>query len=219
MLFSELIKKQAVSFHFGQLPPVLLAQRGFNSSIVNQNDSLFFDRFLAYPKPKINMLMKNVLSIICFSLCVVTITQAQITEESANKIPKVFKLGEDESTYDELVKGYPLSLLEATNNDVKGAFNKWIQVLEEMENYSEKIRYNIKGLKLRLHVFWNESGNIDHIGYLLREDSRNVNDAELKAFLKSFVGRSKMDITAMRKYSFYTTATFPVYVERYTENK
>ncbi|MCI5082015.1 MAG: hypothetical protein MRY78_09990 [Saprospiraceae bacterium] len=162
--------------------------------------------------------MKNILAILMLTTLCGTGVYAQIADSQANDIPKVFRLGEDEAIYDALVKGYPLSLLEATNNDVKVAFNKWIGVLEDMQTYAEKIRYDIKGVKLRLHVFWNENGSIDHLGYLLREDSKNVNDAELKAFLKSFISRSKMDIESMRRYSFYTTATFPVYVERYKGN-
>lgn len=161
--------------------------------------------------------MKNFFILFLLITCVISDLQGQIAESKTNTIPKIFQLGEDEKIYDELVKGYPLSLLEASNNDVKVAFNKWIKVLEDMEGFAQKIRYDIKGVKLRLHVFWNENGLIDHLGYLLREDSKNVNDAELKAFLKTFVNRSKMDIESVRKYSFYTTATFPVYAERFSK--
>ena len=161
--------------------------------------------------------MKNIFILFLLITCAISGLQAQIAESKTNTIQKIFQLGEDENIYDELVKGYPLSLLEASNNDVKVAFDKWIGVLEDMQNYADKIRYNIKGVKLRLHVFWNENGSIDHLGYLLREDSKNVNDAELKAFLKTFVSRSQMDIESVRKYSFYTTATFPVYAERFSE--
>lgn len=160
--------------------------------------------------------MKNIFVLFLLITCGISGLQAQIADSKTNAIPKIFQLGEDEKIYDELVKGYPLSLLEASNNDVKVAFDKWIGVLEDMQDYADKIRYDIKGVKLRLHVFWNENGSIDHLGYLLREDSKNVNDAELKAFLKTFVSRSKMDIESMRKYSFYTTATFPVYAERFS---
>ena len=99
--------------------------------------------------------MKNIFILFLLITCAISGLQAQIAESKTNTIPKIFQLGEDENIYDELVKGYPLSLLEASNNDVKVAFDKWIGVLEDMQNYADKIRYNIKGVKLRLHVFWN----------------------------------------------------------------
>lgn len=138
------------------------------------------------------------------------IAQKQVAE----KMPAVFKLGENEKNYEKLTRSYSLSLLEACNNDIKVAFEKWLEMMVEVDTYAKKINYDLKGVKVWLHVFWAEDGSIDNIGYLLRPDSRNVDSAELKAFLASFCRQYKFPITASRRFSHYTGATFPTFKER-----
>ena len=89
-----------------------------------------------------------------------------------------------------------------------------MDMMREMEDYSKKIRFDIKGIKVWLHVFWNEDGSISHIGYLLRPDSRNIDALELAAFFKTFMGRYKLPVSSSKKFSHYTGANFPIYSEK-----
>ena len=113
--------------------------------------------------------MKVVLSLILGTTLFASTLLAQTQE-----MPAVFKLGENEKGYEALNQAYSQTLLEVSNFDTQKAFDTWMGMMREMEEYSKKIRFDIKGVKLWLHVFWNEDGSVSHIGYLLRPDSRNI---------------------------------------------
>lgn len=149
-------------------------------------------------------------------LCV-AFTSGALMAQTATELPKVFMLGESEQAYEELTQTYNQSLLEACDLNVETAFEKWLDMMKEMEKYAEKINFDIKGVRLWLHVFWSENGKIEHIGYLLRADSRNVNPTEIKAFLSSFMGRYTFPVTSTKKYNHYTGASFPTFIEKVNE--
>ena len=83
-----------------------------------------------------------------------------------------------------------------------------------MEDYAEKVKFDVNGLKIWLHAFWNEDGTLSHIGYLLRPDSRNVNTLELAAFLKTFMQRYEFPLSSSKPFSHYTGANFPIYSQK-----
>ncbi len=131
-------------------------------------------------------------------------------------LPKVFLLGEHQSQYEKEVPQY-VSLLEACDNEMKVAFEKWLSMISEMEAYAKKIEYPLEGIKLWLHVFWDKEGNIEHIGYYLRPNSKNVDLEELSAFFSSFVNQYKFPLTAEQKFHHYTSVSFPAFSKRIKE--
>ena len=143
------------------------------------------------------------------TLCIITLATT-LQAQQANT-PKVFTLGESEQSYEGLNQAYSKTLLEATNGDIKLAFDQWLLMMKEMDEYAEQIRFNLNGVKLWLHVFWGAGGKIDHIGYLLRSDSRNVDEAEIKAFFSSFMNRYTFPIKSDKPFNHYTGATFPTF--------
>ncbi|MCO6476757.1 MAG: hypothetical protein J5I94_09050 [Phaeodactylibacter sp.] len=151
---------------------------------------------------------------VLFTLILGTTLFASTLSAQSEEMPEVFKLGENERGYEALNQTYSQTLLEVSDFDTQKAFDTWMNMMREMEDYSKKIRFDIKGVKLWLHVFWNEDGSISHVGYLLRPDSRNVNPLELAAFLKTFMGRYKLPLTSGKKFSHYTGANFPIYSEK-----
>ncbi len=128
--------------------------------------------------------------------------------------PKVFVLGEQEKSYEYLNQTYSQTLLEASDNNIQEAFNQWVNMMEAMDKYAEKIKFDLKGVRVWLHVFWAEDGTIDHIGYLLRPDSRNANPAELNAFFSTFMKKYKFPVKSEKKFNHYTGATFPTFIQR-----
>ncbi len=147
-------------------------------------------------------------------LLVAAFASAQTTAKVAVPLPRVFQLGTNEAAYDALAQNYATSLLEVSNNDMKVAFDKWLEMMKSLEEYAKKINFDIKGVKVRLHVFWDEEGNIDHIGYVFRTNSRNVRKEEFGAFLSSFSRQYVFPVTSKQKFSHYTIATFPTYSEK-----
>lgn len=160
--------------------------------------------------------MKYVFSslIILFSCSVFLPAYSQDTSR-----PAVFLLGDNEQLYNDLAIEYSQTLLEAGGNDLQLAFNHWLNLMVEVEAHADQIKYDVNGIKLWLHVFFNADGSIEHIGYLLRDDSKNVDTSELSAFFKSFMNKGKkIAVTSGKKFSFYTGATFPTYVQKASGN-
>lgn len=129
-------------------------------------------------------------------------------------LPRVFQLGGNEQAYEELSKEYSQSLLEVCNNDMTTAFEKWLDMMGAIEDYAKKINFDIKGVKVRLHVFWSPDGTVDHIGYVFRTNSRNIRPEEFSAFLSSFTRQYTFPMKSQQKFSHYTIATFPLHSEK-----
>lgn len=127
---------------------------------------------------------------------------------------QVFQLGENEALYEELNQSHSQTLLEVANYDTRAAFSNWVSMLQDMEKHANKLRFDLKGAQLWLHVFWNADGTISHIGYLPRPDSRNISPAELTAFFKTFAKKYQFPLASNKKFSHYTGANFPVYSEK-----
>lgn len=137
-----------------------------------------------------------------------------MAEAQETALPKVFVLGENEKAYEQLTRQYSRSLLEASNMDIQAAFDNWLDMMKAIDAYAVKINYDLKGVRIWFHVFWGPQGNIDHIGYLLRQDSRNVNSDEIRAFLLGFIKSYKLPLQSDQPFHHYTGATFPTFVER-----
>ncbi|MEZ4980178.1 MAG: hypothetical protein R2769_01040 [Saprospiraceae bacterium] len=130
------------------------------------------------------------------------------------ELPKVFLLGQYEKEYEMLSIDYKTLLLEACDNDLVAAHEKWQSMLMEMEAYADQIDFDINGVKIWVHVFWNASGTIDHLAYYLKPQSRNINTDELTAFFKSFSNHYQFPLISETKYAHYGSAGFPVYPMR-----
>jgi hypothetical protein len=146
-------------------------------------------------------------------MMVLTSMAGVVTAQNGN-LSKVFVLGQEEQRYEQLTSAYNYTLLEASSNDIQAAFAKWLDMTQAMDAYAEKTKFDLKGVKVWMHVFWNEDGRIDHLGYLVRPDSRLVSDDELKAFFASFTGQYQLPMKSSRKFSHYTGANFPTLSER-----
>ncbi len=144
------------------------------------------------------------------SLCCITLLSAQ---DAANALPKVFELGKYEEAYELAKQDYAQNLLSACNNDMKAAFDNWLGMMKELEAYAGRINFDLKGVKMRLHVFWNTDGMIEHIGFVVRPDSRNARTEELSALFSSFMRQYKFPLTSTQKYAHYTLASFPTFSE------
>lgn len=125
------------------------------------------------------------------------------------QVNKIFELGTDEQKYEQITGAYAQSLLEATDNDITRAFESWLDLQQAFEAHALAENYDLKGVKIWLHVFWAADGQIDHIGYLLRPDSRLVDTAEIRGLLGDFAKSYRFPIQNDRPFNHYTGATFP----------
>ncbi|NBU35795.1 MAG: hypothetical protein EBS35_04370 [Bacteroidetes bacterium] len=131
--------------------------------------------------------------------------------QSANQ-KLIFEIGKDEQNYRNICEAYPETLLTWKKDDYTQTALLWFDFLKSMETYAESIQFNLNGLKLWLHIFWNEKGNIDYLGYYIHPASRQIDKTELNAFLSSFSRlATKPDFKSGLKISHYTSATFPTF--------
>lgn len=156
----------------------------------------------------------NVLFTLLLGALSISVLNAQTTISSQAQLPKAFQLGGNEKAYEALTQEYPQTLLAACNNDMKIAFDHWLGMMKELEVYAERINFDIKGVKVRLHVFWDTDGGIEHIGFVFRPNSRNARPEEFSAFLSSFIRQYTFPVQSQQKYSHYTIASFPTFSEK-----
>ncbi len=125
------------------------------------------------------------------------------------EIPTVFLLGEHDSHY-EAMMAEQTTLLDACNDDMGLAYGKLMGMMKEMEAYADLIDFDLKGINAWIHFFWNPDGSIDHIGFYLKPNSRNVNTELLKNFLSGFAKQYKLPLKYSKKFSHYASFSFPI---------
>jgi hypothetical protein len=133
---------------------------------------------------------------------------------SQSSLPAVFLMGQNEEAYEKLCQEHARTLLAVSDNDMKKALNNWLEFVKSVQDYAGSIKYDIKGLKVRIHVFWNADGAISNIGYFVMPNSRNFKTEELNAFFGSFIRQYHSNLHSDKKFSHYTSATFPTFVDK-----
>lgn len=138
---------------------------------------------------------------------------AKTLPDSLN-LPLVFIIGEHENEFNQLSLDHPILLLTACDDNMDLAYDKWLNMLEEMEAFSVLNDFDLKGIKMWINVFWGKDGSIQHIAYHLKPRSRNVDTRFLTAFLAEFAKSYRFPLVFSEKYSHYGTANFPVFPKR-----
>ena len=132
-------------------------------------------------------------------------------QDSLTTLPKVFLLGNHESAYEKL-SGEGVSLLAICQDDFTAAHNKWNSLIKEMEAHAEMINFDLKGVKMWLHVFWDKKGKITHIAFYRKPTSRNVKEEDIKAFLTDFMNNYYLPAEYKNSFSHYSGAAFPTVI-------
>jgi len=157
-----------------------------------------------------NMIMREILILLVGIMFVSSPMQAMdidpdpktVTEQDTTaSMPKVFVLGYNESAYDQLSVEYSASLIEVNAEDAAQAQKMWTTMIVEMEAYADMLEFDIKGVKMWMHVFWNEKGEIKHIGFYLKQSSRNIDTNELTSFLMDFMNNYYVPRDFEKKFS------------------
>ncbi|MFK7807593.1 MAG: hypothetical protein AB8F74_07345 [Saprospiraceae bacterium] len=128
--------------------------------------------------------------------------------------PKVFIIGDYEKQYQDLLSEHEMLLLTACDNDMNVAFEKWQGMLLAMEEHSEAVKYDLRGLKMWLNIFWDEDGTVNHIAYYLKPNSRNADTERLTMFFRDFMNNYRFPLIVGEKFSHYGMATFPTFIKR-----
>jgi len=147
-------------------------------------------------------------------IAIVPITTLNASDTDRHYLPRVFQIGEYQEEYEQLIEDYDMTLTDVCDNDLYVAFGKLSSMFKEMEVFAENNAYDLKGVRLWLHLFWNKNGTIQYLAFHLRPNSRNINIADLEAFLLSFIQYYRFPLISENDYSLYTSTAFPVYARR-----
>lgn len=129
---------------------------------------------------------------------------------TAQNLPKVFLLGEHEAAFEKLTINHADMLLTACGDDMTTAFKKWQDMLLGMEEHARDMNYDLKGSKMWFNVFWAPDGQIKHIAYYLKPNSRNIDREQFQLFLISFINQYTLPLAYNKKYAHYGSAAFPL---------
>ncbi len=146
--------------------------------------------------------------IVAMSIGISLQLNAQTAPENES-LEKVFIIGQYQEFYEDLSIDYPKSILEVTNYDMDKAYELWMDLVIQLENYAEKVNVNLNGVQLYLTVYWNSNGAIDYLGFYPKSTSRLIDGSELYALLKTFINEYKGTTTAQFNFSHNASAIFP----------
>ncbi len=129
------------------------------------------------------------------------------------KLSKVFVIGDYQEAYEDCFTIYPDILITVCDNNIDTAHQRWNVYIKEMEAYSKEIDFDLEGIVMWIHFFWNPNGKVQHVAYHLQPQSRFVKDDMIQAFLRSFIKNHNIDIEATRGFNHYGSVAFPLYYE------
>ncbi len=139
--------------------------------------------------------------------------QLSVDQSPIKDLPQVFQIGEHEQKFEDLSFVYNTSLLAACEDNMDLAYAKWLDMLQNLENFAHSNGVDLNGVKMWLNVFWDENGGIDHMAYYLKPQSKNVDQRYITALFKEFSLTYQFPLTYPGKFSNYGLARFPVFAK------
>lgn len=155
------------------------------------------------------------LSLVVILLCSFTSTnqKQQVSIQSVTEqIPIVFVINQKPTVFESLHKEYSTLLLSACQEDMNKAFETWKELLQEISLFALEKDVDITGVKMWLKVFWSKDGQIKHIAYNLRPESKNIDRNELTQMLKQFVMSYQNSLAnTSSNFSHYGSVSYPIH--------
>ncbi len=157
--------------------------------------------------------MKKVFTLFFIIACIgVTSATSSFKTDS---LPTVFALGQyDGPPFEKLKSEHETQLLTICRNQMEMAYYLWVHVLKHIETESVKTGFDLNGVKLWLYIFWNKDGSIRNIAFFPKPNSKNFKTEDMTTFFTGFCKNYKFPMGADMPFSHYSTANFPVMVEK-----
>jgi len=158
----------------------------------------------------INISIKGLFIVILFFQSL-QIGNSQNNNPIQNSTNKVFFIGEEEKQYEKIIEQYNHLLFSVCNNSMEDAYDNWSLLLKDIESYSFKTNFDLRGIKIWLNVFWAKDGTIDYIVFHPKPNSKNLNYDELKVFFNNFIKQYQMPLKHSQKFAHFSSASFPTF--------
>ena len=81
-------------------------------------------------------------------------------------LPAVFLIGEYEDRYLELSEQHPDMFMTVYKNNLDQAYKGWSELLMDIEDYAADLKFDIKGAKLWMNIYFNPDGTISNLHFL-----------------------------------------------------
>lgn len=132
----------------------------------------------------------------------------------AEELPVVFLLGEHEDRYLELSQSYPAVFVALFHNDLDAAFDVWRNFLMDVEDYSARINFDLRGVKLWLTLYVRPDGQIAHIAFYPKPNGKLLPNDQLAAFFRQFARERRLPVTWDKGFQHSASASFPTHFAR-----
>ena len=152
----------------------------------------------------------------CITLTLLLVSAHAQPHAQSTGLPEVFLIGEYEDQYLALSQQHPEVFLSVFDNNIDKAFKGWSDLLMDIEDYAADVKFDIKGAKLWLNVYFNADGSISNLAFYPKPNSRNIPREQLVAFFKNFVRQYHFTETYTSGFQHSSGASFPTFFHRTT---
>jgi hypothetical protein len=146
-------------------------------------------------------------------LVFIVITSFSVSSQS---ISYVGQIGQNQKKYEKIVASHQMQLLEVCDNNLDSAYQIWIDVMTSLEDYSESVNFDLKGVKMWMHIFV-QDGKIKELYFHPKLNSRNMDFSKVNTLLEKFIQTYEFPIKSTVKFNHYGSASFPVFSIRYQD--
>lgn len=145
-----------------------------------------------------------------FSLCHILSASTQV-----DSLPPVFMIGDFEKKYEKLVESCSDPLYKVCDNSMDKSYEAWISVLKDLEVFAKKEEFDILGVKLFLNIYWNGEGQIKHMVYSPKPNSKNIDFFAMSKMFERFIENYKMPYEHSNCFNHNGSASFPTHSDYY----
>lgn len=145
------------------------------------------------------------------SLLALMLALQPISAIAQDGLPGTYLMGEYEEEVERLNLYCGSVLLSVCNDSMEVAYTKWIEMLSDIEEFAEEQKFDIKGVKIWIHVYWNADGTIKHISYYPKNTCKNMDFTLLTEFFNLFIENYTFSVTHDECFNQYSSASFPTF--------
>lgn len=125
--------------------------------------------------------------------------------------PTAFVIGEQSTAFEALNDQFTLQLLTVCNDDLDKAYQQWKRTLSDIDRFAQINGIQLKGAKMWIKVYWSEEGQIKHIAYDLKRQSKKINKKKFTQLLKKYIAsKPEPFMEAAGSFSHYGSVNYPI---------
>jgi hypothetical protein len=125
--------------------------------------------------------------------------------------PTAFVIGEYSTTFEKLNDQYNLQLLAVCDNNLDKAYQQWKRTLSDIDRFAQINGMSLKGTKMWIKIYWSKEGQIKHIAYDLKRQSKKISKKKFTQLLKKYIAsKPEPFMKAAGRFSHYGSVNYPI---------